>query len=563
MKKNHLDSTASQAENGISEKSLSRYAIRSHCHGQGDLYRTQALINRGIKDFSGAYMAVKYVAGHMDKYPDTIGADTVNTLTGVIRSPRFEHQKQSYFLFHEAAGALSRLAGRIRKPLSESIILELNDILYTSHEKRLRAVNQALGDLPWKPAASAPSLSDTMSVLSVDLNRLLPGSAAVLKQTRWQGRSLIITTSGSACLVLKFATSADNITDLAREAAWLTRLQSPRKDLAASGFDTPVPIEHKGHLVFNITSDLPRDTPPFLYKQICIAFSPCPGYYEYPNDPGCPHPMSWTRKVFIKNARILGQMTVKGIVHTALIPLFHNRVQQRRRNDQGAYLWEHAGRLDQWLDSCQYPNFARSGPRDFEHLERIDNGAGLRHYIGEHLLSFILVIGSFFRNKAPDRRGMTPDVTPEDTRDLFDRTAFESMIADVSGNYFKGLCKRDLPHELLQTIPRLTCALIQTMGYDEHMMEVLRIQDQNRMTKEQYQRFLHQRGVKTVPPKGQTDIPLSTGPHLGGFNQSISVPELIEYLFRFSALAVSHCFLNGNRPLSNAGKAGSIEGYGM
>ncbi len=25
-------------------------------------------------------MAVKYVAGHMDKYPDTIGADTVDTL---------------------------------------------------------------------------------------------------------------------------------------------------------------------------------------------------------------------------------------------------------------------------------------------------------------------------------------------------------------------------------------------------------------------------------------------------------------------------------------------------
>jgi hypothetical protein len=85
------------------------------------------------------------------------------------------------------------------------------------------------------------------------------------------------------------------------------------------------------------------------------------------------------------------------------------------------------------------------------------------------------------------------------------------------------------------------------MGYDEHMMEVLRIQDQNRMTKEQYEQFLLQQGVKPMPPKGQTDILLSTGPHLGGFNQGISVPELIEYLFRFSALAVSHCFLNEHR----------------
>ena len=514
---------------------------------EAELCRTQALINQGIKDFSGAYMAVKYVAGRMDKYPDTIGGDTVNTLIGVIRSSRFDHQKQSYFLFNEAAEALIRLAGRVREPFSKSIIQALSDILYTSHGKRLRAVNQALGELPWEPTASVPWVSDPSSVLPVDLNKLLPGSSARLKQTRWQGRSLILHTSGSDCLVLKFATSADNITDLAREAAWLTKLQFPGEDMAAGSFDTPVPIEHKGHRVFDITSDLPGITPPFLYQQICIAFSPCPGYYEYPNDPGSLQPMSWTRQVFIKNARILGQMTVKGIVHTALIPLFHNRVQQRRRNDLGAYLWEHAGRLDQWLDSCQYPNFARSGPRDFEHLQRIDTGARLRHYIGEHLLSFILVIGSFFRNKAPDRRGLTLDATPEDTRDLFDRAAFESMIADVSENYFKGLCKTGLPHELLQTIPRLTRALIQTMGYDEHMVEVLRIQDQNRMTKVQYEQFLHQRGVKTMPPKGQTDIPLSTGPHLGGFNQSISVPELIEYLFRFSALAVSHCFLNEHR----------------
>jgi hypothetical protein len=88
-------------------------------------------------------------------------------------------------------------------------------------------VNQALGELPWKPAASTPLVSDLLSVLPVDLNRLVPGSAAGLKQTRWQGRSLIISTSGRADLVLKFATSADNVTDLAREAAWLARLQLP------------------------------------------------------------------------------------------------------------------------------------------------------------------------------------------------------------------------------------------------------------------------------------------------------------------------------------------------
>ena len=43
------------------------------------------------------------------------------------------------------------------------------------------------------------------------------------------------------------------------------------------------------------------------------------------------------------------------------IPLFHNRTQRLRRDDQGRYQWFRAGRLDQWLDSCAFPNLGLSG----------------------------------------------------------------------------------------------------------------------------------------------------------------------------------------------------------
>ena len=60
-----------------------------------------------------------------------------------------------------------------------------------------------------------------------------------------------------------------------------------------------------------------------------------------------------------------------GIVHTAPIPLFHNRAQAWRREDRGIYEWPRGGRLDRWLSSSRHPNIAASGLRDFEHLASI------------------------------------------------------------------------------------------------------------------------------------------------------------------------------------------------
>jgi hypothetical protein len=81
------------------------------------------------------------------------------------------------------------------------------------------------------------------------------------------------------------------------------------------------------------------------------------------------------------------------------------------------------------------------------------------------------------------------------------------------------------------------------MGLDEHMQEALRIQDQLAMDDDQFEKFLADRGVSVIPPKGKEEIILFTGPHLGEFNQPISIPELIEFLFKFSAFCVASFYM--------------------
>ena len=105
-----------------------------------------------------------------------------------------------------------------------------------------------------------------------------------------------------------------------------------------------------------------------------IGFTVHPDYFVYPNP--LPDEENIDRNNFMevmkRNAYLLGRLASMGMVHTAPIPLFHNRLQRRRRCDGGYYEWPRGGRLDRWLMSCRYPNLGKSGIRDFEHLEAID-----------------------------------------------------------------------------------------------------------------------------------------------------------------------------------------------
>lgn len=116
-------------------------------------------------------------------------------------------------------------------------------------------------------------------------------------------------------------------------------------------------------------------------------------------------------------------------------------------------------------------------------------------------------------------------------------------MTGVCEHYFKGLTESDTFDPAPFNIPALIEQLIEKMGIDEHMQEALRVPDQAGMDDEQFEKFLVDRGVTFIPVKGKEDIVLFTGPHLGEFNQPISIPELIEFLFKFSAFCVASCYL--------------------
>ncbi|MBU0970811.1 MAG: SidJ-related pseudokinase, partial [Proteobacteria bacterium] len=396
-----------------------------------DRILTEAQLLDQKLDFSAAYMALQYLCTRMETFPDSITETTLDALIFLIESDRFDSQKQVLFLYAEAALALIRMAQNIRVPVAERIIPQLQEILVTARGKRQRAVAQALAKLPVRLRIQ-PNLPEVASPpLTISLENLLacfPDHDPL--SGKWQGRSLTVRTRDKGVGTIKFANSETNLAELTNEILWMDFLQSyPISPL--SGFHVPCPVKVKGRFLFEINpiSDSLLNDKPACFMPVAIAYYAQARYFEYPNENVVENNFSndQIKEIFFRNAHLLGNLTARGIIHTALIPLFHNRVQQGRRNDNGAYLWEQGGRLDQWLDSCQYPNFAASGLRDFEHLIRMDDSKSLGHYIGEHILSFVLVIGSYFRNKAPLKRGAKESTGPCDTRDLFDKALFTDL----------------------------------------------------------------------------------------------------------------------------------------
>ena len=335
---------------------------------------------------------------------------------------------------------------RIKQP-ARAIISSLQNILSGASGPRVRAVGNAVGKLPVRlPSAAQAILPEPCDPCPVTLNSLVnafgvPRSGPWF----WQGRSLILPLKNGWLGVLKFARSLDNLAELTREHFFqgqLARLY--RVDPETWQIPRPVTLMDAKALC-RVTDPLPDGGPPGLYRGTCIAYTAPPAYFEYPNESIFSETWDRIQAVFFHTARTLGELTATGLFHTALIPLFHNRVQQDRRNDSGRYLWEHGGRLDQWLDSCRYPNFSLSGLRDFEHLEPVASSKQLRHYIGEHLLSFILVAGSCFRSQAPKRRGWDSSGQPADTRDLFDPKRFTRLVTGICTNYFSAFSHTPLP----------------------------------------------------------------------------------------------------------------------
>jgi hypothetical protein len=88
--------------------------------------------------------------------------------------------------------------------------------------------------------------------------------------------------------------------------------------------------------------------------------------------------------------------------------------------------------------------------------------------------------------------------------------------------------------------------MIEEMGVDRYMEEVFRITDQIEMTDDEYRSFLREKKIFddhnnqiTLPERGTIDIIIHSGPHLGGFSEAISLPELIDADRVMSALCIA------------------------
>jgi hypothetical protein len=518
-----------------------------------DFEREEALLQRSIEteglDIGARYMALSDLHAVSKAHPGTLRPETVAALEKVFHDRGLSSQRQAFFVFKEAADVLATAIVRSdQEPLKALAISALKNILRTTAGYPHRAAAEALGSLPCSiqgPKINEERIEDIPSIRWQDV--LEETGISVNNGAAFIGRCLVLTADPAAkLLVVKFARAEDLPEMIHREAIWMEHLHSggysfPRR------FDIPTPVRIRGSYLVrlnNIAIDAPRRMNLHV-EGYAICFIADKDYFTYPNDSrnGRQLAREEFREIMLRNSWLFGRLASRGILHSAPIGLFHNRVQRERRSDNGLYEWPRAGRLDRWLSSCSYPNFAVTGIRDFEHFVH-PNGDGRNLYepIGTHILSLLLVAGSYFRNKDRGRVGLNEHGEPVDARDLFDAQFLKELVFEIFLAYYQGFSGMEFAGEMPCDLEVLTARMIEEMGVDRHMEEILRVADQKEMTDEEFRNFLGNRGFSEKEmwrlERGVEDIVMHTGPHLGQFNNRISIPELIEAVGTMSALCV-------------------------
>jgi hypothetical protein len=509
--------------------------------------------DRGPADRNAAFTAMLYAVFELQtlarEHPLLIDRRTVSALDDLFRDERLGGLRQSLFLFREAADTLCALISAKGAPqIAEHSLACLENVLRTAEGPAHRAVAEALGALPFSIPQPEGLADDPQEMPRVAWREIVCKTGRELAgDPIFIGRSLVAGLKGSRkVLALKLARPGDAPAGLAGEALWMDHLRNGGFAFKKR-FDVPIPLRIGGNPMFRVTG-LPVKLPgsiPLHPERYAIAYTAPREYFSYPNGAEAGRLPGATEfaEVLSRNAYLLGKLAGVGIVHEAPIPLFHNRVQQERRRDQGRYEWFRAGRLDQWLASCDYPNLGPTGLRDFEHLALSKaGGRTLYRQVGTHLLSLLLVAGSYFRNRNRRRVGFDPEGRPVDARDLFDPPLLQGIVLDVFREYYQGFTGAPFDGDLPLDPQRLTQRMIEEMGVDRHMEEIFRVADQNVLSDRQFAEFLARRGF---PPekigelkKGAEDIVIHSGPHLGGFNDRISLPELIAAVETMSAVCV-------------------------
>jgi hypothetical protein len=505
------------------------------------------------QDFSTAFMIVNRIQDLLKADRHAPVESVPRVCERVLQTPPYRYQKQAYFLYRSVAETLQLVVTR-SVPKEASCRQRALDLLLSAmaspHEGLRRAMAEGLGMLPLTVDGTPPSepeedVPQPGALPVCDHEWLADRRIQTMNGWSWAGRSRHAQTRSGAVLVVKCLRRGEDPAALCREAAWMRRLGRLAVRLERP-FHVPLPLEHDGGWLVRVPHNGGKgpDRTILHPKRYAIAFLAPSDYFFYPNEASPDRRLAEEAvcEVLGRNAWLMGRLMAMGIAHTAPIPLFHNRAQRHRREDGGYYRWTHGGRLDRWLDSCRHPNFGVSGLRDFEHFSAVA-GRPRRRYevIGSHLISLLLVAGSYFRQKAPARVGVDAAGCPVDARDLFDRHLFQTMIGKIWQAYHEGFTGERTPEEPSVLSGSLVDRMIEEMGVDRHMEEILRVADQEAMSRAMFLSFLQSRGFSLKDAqrtaKGRADIPLMTGPHLGGFNQPISLPELID----FAAAGAAHC----------------------
>lgn len=501
-------------------------------------------------DFFAKYHAVADLRSLARRHPGVLDGQTIASLEQLLQSNAFPRVRQSYFLFREAASVMTDMATAPgHNGLGYKALASLTRLLLKTDGSAHRGVAEAMGSLPL--AIAGPHLENgaCSSPPAISWPGLLAKNRLTLTApTRYIGRSLVVEASQrNHLLVVKLARKGDTAEGLEKEIRWMETLKKP--DYAATcRFHIPTPLLVENRRVFRINRIPPP--PPGTGNRhpdgLAIAFVAHRDYFVYPNHHGVD--TASAREILGRNAFLLGRLASKGIIHDAPIPLFHNRTQRFRREDQGRYQWFRSGRLDRWLESCAFPNLGLSGLRDFEHLEPFCGESRILYrHIGSHFFSLLLVAGSHFRCRDESRVGLDENGRPVDARDLFDRQALHAMIREVFENYFAGFAGSPPAGSLPVDLARLTGRMIEEMGVDRYMTELLRRADQKALTDNEFLDFLKERGCHADQidrlNRGEKDILITSGPHLGDFNRQICLPELVECVAAMSAVCIAGRFM--------------------
>ncbi|MBI9109752.1 SidJ-related pseudokinase [Maridesulfovibrio ferrireducens] len=496
------------------------------------------------REFCAAYMDLRNLRGILQKSPDCADYEIIKAVWDVIIEQRYSDQTMSRLLYRECSKSLAAVGASCTDSelSSQALSLQVQAASTCSEHASIEA-SGGLGVLPFELVLPDSPAKFSGRSPSISWNELLK-AGEVTGEPVFSGRSAVIQSAGdNQIFTIKIARAGELPAGLHLEGKWMEKLFDDAQSCSVR-FDCPRPFSVSGQIVFKIT-DLPEDGPVNLHKEgYAMAYHAHSDYFVYPNDDreGRRTGPQDFLEIMSRNSYIMGWLAGRGIVHDAPIPLFHNRVQAIRRTDEGVYQWHRFGRLDRWLESCRFPNFGLSGLRDFEHLQVMKPGSDkFYRAVGSHFMSILLVIGSWFRAQNPELCGLDENDEPVDARALFDPEFFEKAVMSCFGEYYRGFTGIEFQHEIDLHPAKLVKCMIDEMGVDQHMFEVMRVVDQDILEDQEFRDYLLKYGMApekvVIITKGEADIPLVTGPHLGDFNGAISLPEIIEW----SAMAAGCC----------------------